>query len=259
LALDFYEFNSKFDNLEPGFKDIYGKTTWEIIKQRKELLVDFHAIFATLWDSLLRKPIKSIRWDGRLTPDPLDDKELYRDFFAASPETSKNNTSSQITLPAKKIKFVVAKASPSMKNELYKPYHLSDLEFTALKDIVETCKKKQIELYIYMPPTFQNTEIMAFHQLEIWQDFETFQRKLASLHSFWDFSSWNSIILTRNNFVDGTHHVFSVGDVILSRILGYKNNSIPFSFGRYVSNENIQHHLNVINKEYRANIQENIQ
>lgn len=262
LALDFYEFNAKFDNNKTGAEDLYQKNWLEMLMSRKDLVFDLRGFGLTIWDSLSRKNVKSIREDGRLIPDPLSNREVYKDFFGPANVTpSPLEASKQI--PAQKIvikkslksapKVVNAPAKKvSMKNELYQPFQLSKIDMDALKDIVEICKKKNIELYIYLPPIYLNTEITAFHDMNIWQDYRTFQRYIAHLHPFWDFTGWNEISMTRENFVDGSHHVFPVGNMVLERIFGANDKNIPRSFGHYVTNKNVVKHLDVMEKEYRA-------
>ena len=81
LALDFYAFNGKFDNRDLVLKDSFGKTRKEIVQQNINLLLDFPAMAETIFDSMRRKKVKTLREDGKLTPDPLAARELYTDFF----------------------------------------------------------------------------------------------------------------------------------------------------------------------------------
>ena len=64
----------------------------------------------------------------------------------------------------------------------------------------------------------------------------------------WDFSGHNTITLepiqdVMENYVDNFHYTKLVGDLILNRILGYKDNEVPADFGVLVTKENLEFHL----------------
>jgi hypothetical protein len=235
LALDFYSFNAKFDNREFELMPVFGKQWREIITIRKDLLFDIKAVAETLWSSATRKDVMTLRRDGRLAPDPLTDRVLYQSFFGVEP-----------TIKSKK----QAKKQLAMRSELYHPFKLSKQDFDALRYMVKTCKERNIELIIYIAPTLQSSEIGIFHDYGIWQDYKTYQKELAKLHPFWDFTGWNSITMNKDNFVDGSHHIFPVGDIVLARMLGAASKDVPKSFGRYVTASTVENHLRDINHEY---------
>lgn len=243
LALDFYAFNSKFDNRDLILKDTFGKNWQEILQTRRELVFDFPAFVETFVDSLMHKHVKSLREDGRLTPDPLEDRELYKEFFAVLDEPKADTTKEGKA----KDKTVEKK---TMRNELYQPFHLSKIDLAALKEIIDTCKKRNIELYIYLPPVYNNTELVDFHSLNLWRDYQSFQRYLARLSPFWDFTSWNEIVMNKKNFIDGSHHTFAIGKMVLDRIMGHPDPEAPSNFGRYVTAANVDTHLKILQQEY---------
>lgn len=228
LALDFYAFNAKFDNREFELMPVFGKKWQNIIWIRKKMLFDVKAVVGTLWSSLIRKDIMTLRNDGRLTPDPLSDRKLYQAFFEPPPTPK----------------------GVGMRSDLYYPFKLSKQSFDALKSIVDICRKRNIELIIYIAPTMRSNEITVFHEYGIWKDYENYQRALAKLHPYWDFTSWNSVTMNGDNFVDTSHHVFPVGDIILERLFGTVDKNIPESFGRYVTADTVENHLRDLNHEY---------
>lgn len=264
LALDFYEFNAKFDDRELILKDMFRKPLNEIIKQHTNLFFDFRAMGETLWCSLMRKKVMTLREDGRLYPDPLSNRELYKDFFlpnvaqvnkdikivkpVATGATSARATGAATTAAIKKEKSPKA----GMKDELYVPFTLSNKSLAALRSIIKTCKERNIELYIYFPPILQNGEVIAFHKYGIWKEYEKFQHELAKLHSFWDFTGWHEISLNKDNFVDSSHHIFPIGDIILGKIFGQENSNTPHAFGTYVTTQNVDAHLKAIDREYKT-------
>lgn len=270
LALDFYSFNAEFDNRDLILKDIFGKGPRQILKIRRELLFDYGAMIETLWYSMTRKQVKSLREDGRLTPDPLEARSVYDDFFNPPQPPVANKTvvvkNSEIKSsatknvevkikPDKKIVNTVAKAAPQtqMRNVLYESFKISKQSMDALREIVETCKKRNIELYIYITPTLNNAEETYYREHGLWSEFASFQRQLANLHPFWDFTSWNKITMDKNSFIDGSHHIFPVGNLIMERIFNKKDPAIPETFGRYISTNNVNKHLQNLTDEYLVN------
>ena len=127
---------------------------------------------------------------------------------------------------------------------------MSNQSLAALQEIIATCKERGIELYIYIPPTLNNVEADAFHQMAIWKNYADFQRQLAKLHPFWDFAEWNEITQNKDNFIDGSHHIFPVGDMILGRMFGKPTDKTPSSFGKYVTATNVDAHLRAVDHDY---------
>lgn len=265
LGLDFYAFNAKFDNRELILADMFGKSWQDIVRQHTELLFNFGAIFETLWDSFTRKSVISIREDGRLIPDPVSARPLFKDFFIDlehPPEPPKVAKIVKVMKDGKSVAIALdehgnqVKPEPkkTMKNELYVPFHMSAQSFGALRDIIATCKERNIELYIFISPTYKNGEQVAFHNIGLWNQFKNFERDLAKLHPFWDFISWNNVTENPHNFIDSSHHVFPVGAMILTRILGGEDKNIPPTFGRYVTANTIEPHLKTLDKEYASNV-----
>lgn len=244
LALDFYSFNSKFDGRDMN-NGIFGKNWHEILKARRDMIFDFHALADTVFSSLFRRDVKSLRSDGRLIPDPTTDRELYKDFFSApklpAPDTKPKN------INAKELAVIKAK---SMKDSLYQPFGLSKEGVKALSDIINTCKQKHIDLIIYLPSTYHNTEVEAFHDMKIWNEYKSYLQLVAKMHPFWDFTGWNEISMNRDNYIDGSHHTFAIGNLVIDRIFNRDHSSAPKGFGVLVDSKSVDSHLKAIDNEY---------
>ncbi len=115
-----------------------------------------------------------------------------------------------------------------------------------IKKIVELAKARGIRLIIFINPihktTLLDTDLSQFGQ---------FEKALSSITDFWDFSGLNSI--TTNNYYhyETLHYRSKVGDMMLARMLGYKNVTVPADFGVFVTPENIDRHLENLRAQVR--------
>jgi hypothetical protein len=86
--------------------------------------------------------------------------------------------------------------------------------------------------------------------------FENWKSKLPQEIPVWDFSGHNTITLepiqdVMENYVDNFHYTKLVGDLILNRILSYKDNEVPADFSVLVTKENLEFHLAKIRADKR--------
>ncbi|QIZ72966.1 hypothetical protein [Oxynema aestuarii] len=130
---------------------------------------------------------------------------------------------------------------------LYKDYQLSPASLEYLKKIVETCKEKNIDLYIFISPSHV-TQWEAIHKAGIWPIFEQWKREVVKISEVWDFSGYNSIteeiISDRmSNYLDSSHYSQAVGELIFQRLLNQNHNQIPSDFGTVINTDNIDDYL----------------
>ncbi|MBA3662552.1 MAG: hypothetical protein H0W64_12590 [Gammaproteobacteria bacterium] len=248
LGLDFYAFNQKFDGRTFDIEKSFGKNERELLLLHKNLVYDLSAIFKTIRYSFKRKYVKTIRQDGRLTPAPLDAPVLYKDFFTLN------------KLPLFPIPPGDPKVKPKeMKSVLYDPFQLSEVDLKALQNMINVCEERNIELLIFMTPSFaqpgiRGTEIEVFHSLNIWEDYKTLLKKISTMHPFWSFVGPNEITSNKANFIDSSHYVFAVGDKIISKMLNVTDKTIPKKFGRYINSTNVDSYLQDLETEYIRNL-----
>jgi len=227
LGIDFFAFNQAFDG-RTLLKD-YGKNNLQLLLSNFVFVYDLKAVYLTLQDSLLRRLNKSLRVDGRLTPNPIDAPKLYEDFF----------------------RMTEKKVAAGKKNQnLYVNFKISKIDMDALRYIVATCKSRNIDLHIFITPI---NELAAYHEYGIWQAYITFLRRLAAMHPYWDFLTLNEVMLNKNNFIHA-HFVFSVGDMILKRMLAPSDAHLPKSFGQYVTADNVDRFVKDLEKDYEQSI-----
>lgn len=259
LGIEYFDFNKAYDG-RTFLSESFGKNESQLLKIHSKLAYDLKASVLTLLSSLSHKQGKSLREDGRLTPAPLESPEIYKDFFGPTQnqiidvrDQDKRENINQRVLEKPIIhKETIAKASKprQMKDILYGNFKLSKIDMDAFRYIVETCKERNIELYIFFTPAYNFSEINAFHQLGIWEDYKIFLRQIASIHPYWNFDGMNTVTTNRSNYVDGSHFVFSVGEMILKKMFNVSDASIPKNFGNYVTGKNVNYFLKNLEIEY---------
>lgn len=126
----------------------------------------------------------------------------------------------------------------------YGKYRLSQNYLNDFRHIVETCKKKNIELKVFISPR-HITHSEAIKQAGLWSDFENWKREIVKMATVWDFSGYNSITTEpisdqMKNYWDSSHYRKEVGDLILNRIFKVQEKTVPNDFGVLLTSDNIE-------------------
>lgn len=74
-------------------------------------------------------------------------------------------------------------------------------------------------------------------------EFGRFERELAKLADFYDFSGVNSITRDAYNYYNPSHYRPPIGDMMIARMLGDETTTVPADFGLLVTSENVEAHL----------------
>lgn len=132
----------------------------------------------------------------------------------------------------------------------YKNYHLSRQSLNDYKTIVDFCKRKNIDLRVFISPE-PATQLEAIRVAGLWSVFEQWKREITEVAPLWDFADYNSITIEdiskdMNFFLDGTHYRKEVGDLILNRVLSYREKTVPDDFGTWLTPETSELHLSKI-------------
>ncbi|MGD1701959.1 hypothetical protein [Dapis sp. BLCC M229] len=132
----------------------------------------------------------------------------------------------------------------------YKKYQLSTEFLNDLKDIVETCQKKNIDLKIFISPSHAS-QWESIQTVGLWSAFEDWKREIVKITPVWDFSGYNTITtepITKNmkNYWDSSHYRKEVGDLVMNRLFDYQNEIVPKDFGVLITESNIESHLQKI-------------
>ncbi|WP_078431931.1 hypothetical protein [Metabacillus halosaccharovorans] len=136
-------------------------------------------------------------------------------------------------------------------------YQLSKVKLNNLRNIVEFCKKNNIELLIFIQPVHSITLEGYVNVGSGSEDkYEQWKKEVVNITPIWDFSGFNRITTTStdnfNYYIDASHYRKNVGNFILDRLLGNPSDKdIPGDFGVYLTKENIVENIleNRQNKE----------
>ncbi|MGD1716247.1 hypothetical protein [Dapis sp. BLCC M172] len=116
-----------------------------------------------------------------------------------------------------------------------------------LKKIVDLCQKNKIKLIVFISPSHA-TQWEAIRATGEWSTFEEWKREVVKITPVFDFSGYNSIASEpihsgMENYRDNFHYTKKIGDLVLNRILDYREADVPDDFGILINPENIEFHL----------------
>lgn len=123
-----------------------------------------------------------------------------------------------------------------------------------LKDLVQFARENHIQLKFFIVPFYATKYLDAGPD-----ELDRFKRELAGLADFWDFSGFNSITTNRYYYYETWHFRNLVGDMILSRMSGNKNENVPKDFGVFVTAQNIEQHLQRLRQQMKDYLSANQQ
>jgi hypothetical protein len=129
----------------------------------------------------------------------------------------------------------------------YKTYSLSQEQLHYLQEVIDICKKKNIDVQVFISPTHA-TDYQAIEVAGLWSTFEQWKQEVTKITPVWDFSGYNSVTSEKisdrmENYIDNSHYSSQAGDLVLNRILGYEVKTVPDDFGVLLTSDNIETHL----------------
>ena len=142
-------------------------------------------------------------------------------------------------------------------NNYYKAYDtafkLSTQLLNELKKIVDLCEENQVKLILYISPAHA-TQWEIIKSSGQWSNFEEWKRKVVEISDVFDFSGYNSITTETihdkmENYTENSHYTPKVGNLILNKLLSYKEEQVPDNFGILINPENIESHLAKIRQD----------
>jgi hypothetical protein len=226
VGLDDFMFNELNGRNDRNLDKRLGISSFKI-QDAIEFLFSFDVLSAsieTLQSNLTNPNYLSYNPDGRLNLRPLDkNKEATKYRFGINLE-------------------VYFKSFPE--------YKFSTVFLNDFREVVELCRKKNIELKVFISPA-HITQLEAIRMAGNWQMFEKMKRELVKITPVWDFSGYNSVTsepLTNKieNYLDSSHYRKEIGDLILNRIFNYHQDRVPSDFGILLTPENLESHLEKI-------------
>lgn len=138
-----------------------------------------------------------------------------------------------------------AKHTPVLK------YTKAKENIEALTEIINLCKTNHIQLYLFTTPHNQNM-MDTFYK----DDYLNYLKDIVQISSFYDFSGYNSVSTNNCNYYETSHYRPLVGKLIAGRIFKDKEMSIPKDFGIWVTKQNINKHLQNLEKNILSHREE---
>ncbi|MGD1807154.1 hypothetical protein ACP6PL_17195 [Dapis sp. BLCC M126] len=132
-------------------------------------------------------------------------------------------------------------------------YQLSTQFLDELENLVDICKDNQIKLVLFISPSHA-TQWEAIRSSGKWSIFEEWKRKIVKINPIFDFSGYNSITTEpihndMENYRDNSYYTPKVGNLVLNRILSYKEEKVPDDFGILINPDNIESYLEKIRQD----------
>jgi len=141
------------------------------------------------------------------------------------------------------------------KNYSLKNYSMSQNKLGRLRMLIDYCRNNGLELTVFIHPS----HALQWEGIKVtgrWEEFEAWKKEVVKTTQVWDFSGYNSVTTApTDNFEhywDQSHYRKQVGNLVLNRMLGVYEDSVPKDFGYLMTQENIEQHLLRIRKEKKA-------
>ncbi|MDJ0745179.1 MAG: hypothetical protein QNJ32_17720 [Xenococcaceae cyanobacterium MO_167.B27] len=228
LGIDFFMFNSNLDN-QPTFS--------ESRLEKKHITLDdgIKVLFSLDTLSNSKDTITASKQDSA-TDDSYGENGFMPNRNADKPEN-------------------IWRFNQSIKLyfTLHSDYEFSEQYWSDFEKLVKLCEQNNIKLKVFISPSHA-TQWESIYVTNRWQVFEEWKRKIAQLTPVWDFSGYNSVTTEKinasmNNYVDNSHYVPAIGNLILNRIFDYQTSEVPDDFGVLLTPDNMEEHLDNIRQE----------
>lgn len=140
-------------------------------------------------------------------------------------------------------------AMSKIKANIFTDYHIRlNQGLSEIKELVDICIENNIKLTIAVNPFYYKNFInFNLFYMEYWK------RKLAKIHSFYDFSGVNLYTVDNRYWYEYSHYTKFVADRIVSVI---KNNNFE-KFGAFVTLDNIDEHNMAVREQANSFLSEN--
>ncbi|MDJ0519629.1 MAG: hypothetical protein QNJ74_26325 [Trichodesmium sp. MO_231.B1] len=229
IGLDFFMFNSLIGTRQ-SFSEQRLEKKYILLEDLLNITFSLDALFAsqeTVIDS--RKNLQNNIFDGE------------------------NGFIPYLNVDPKKTQSRFEKIMSNYYEGYHTTYQLSNQLLDEFKKVVDLCKKNQIKLISYISPAHA-TQWEIIKSSGQWSTFEEWKRKVVEISDVFDFSGYNSITTevihnSMENYTENSHYTPKVGNLILNRILSYKEKEVPEDFGVLINQENIESHLEKIRQD----------
>jgi len=136
------------------------------------------------------------------------------------------------------------------ENDIYYNYTFSDEYLEYFKKIVHYCQDHNIKLWVYVPPML-GEHFDAIYAAGYFDEYEHYEREIAKITDFMDFTGNNTISMNKNNYWDSSHLREELTPIVMARIFHDTSVKVPDDFGAWVTKENIDTHLKALKAQIR--------
>jgi hypothetical protein len=124
---------------------------------------------------------------------------------------------------------------------------LSQEKLNNFREIVELCRKHNIQLDIFISP-IHATHNQIVNGRNLWPTYERWKKEIVNITPVWDFSDFSSITIEPISeqmkfYIDNSHYTPIVGDMIVRQMSGKNTSDIPRDFGILINLDNIDDRL----------------
>jgi hypothetical protein len=100
-----------------------------------------------------------------------------------------------------------------------------------------------VNLQIFISPTHA-AQWEAMRNSALYPTFDEWKRRLVEITPVWDFSGYNEVsgeplVQVMRFYLESSHYLPNVGDMILRRIYAESTEDPPTGFGQYMTRENV--------------------
>ncbi len=136
------------------------------------------------------------------------------------------------------------------KNGIYANYVYAPEYMEMFKQVIDYCKKHDINIYVYIPPMYIE-HFNALKEAGLQDEFEYFKRELVKVTEFIDFSGLNTITTDKTKFWDSSHLKKKYTELIMQKVLNNHNKQKHKDFGVNVAPYSIEEHLKRQSTQYK--------
>lgn len=117
----------------------------------------------------------------------------------------------------------------------------------AVKEIRAICARHHIRLIVFTTPLHRNI-MDSLNE----KDYLEWLRELAAITPYWDFSGYNSITLDDRNYLESSHYLPQIGELIAARIFNDPEIQVPADFGVWVDTASVERHLSELQRQIHS-------
>jgi len=244
-SLDFHSFNPELYN-DPNFSynrlnpDISYKDDYNLALFGYQTTIDS---FKTLKDNLGNFKLQiSNSQNEQIKSTEYGIKEVKNKIKKKVTQKKKNAWDKKVNAISKvEVDFETAKQLKHYPNKYLKfktfnnPKSI-DESLIKVKEIINLCKKNNIQLYVYTSPV-HTSFLDLYKTLGINKTFIYWKQELSKITNYTDFCNVNSITKDKYNFLDGSHLKPSLGYMLYAKIFNDSSINTPKDFGILIEKE----------------------